>query len=193
MSRSIAMQFAAPAVIPLQADKVDIALYFVDGVRSINGKTSHEMRDYVAQQLKVSVDELDEFDYYLDDYFSAELRGARIDREDFVLTVAPEEGSWAEMGEDSLKTLMNFIKRFGKDVSLPILLHSVSVESSSGSWVGDTLTSEFVHLTEVGVKVFRQATEGSDYGHNSGGFLTEMMKKNPELHGVEVTEVKEFD
>jgi len=192
MSRSISMQFNSPAIVPLRADKVDVALYFVDGVRPLDGRTYEERREYVAAELGMSIDDVDELEGHLDEYFAVELHGSRTDREDFRLAISPDEGTWAEMLEDDLAKLSKFITMFGKGKILPMLLQSVNVQSDTGSPVGDVLITEFVKVSETSAEVFRQATEGNQYGHESGGFIEDMMLHDPTLAALTPTAAKKF-
>lgn len=197
MSRSIAMQFSAPAIIPLRADEVDVALYFVDDIRPIDGRSMEERREFVAERLNLSLnedkDELDELEFYLGDYFNVTLHGARTDREDYYLAVAPSDCAWGDMPEDDLKALAKFIAKFGKNNSLPILLHSINVESSTEGHISETLISEFVHLSEEGAKIYQQASSDNPRDVNGDGFITEMLKEDSKLNDLTPTGQKDFD
>lgn len=193
MSRAITLQFSAPAIIHLRADEVDVALYFVDDVRSIDNRTWEEQREFAAHKLNLSLDDLDNAECYLGDYYSVTLHGSRIDREDYYLAVAPSDCSWGDMPTDDLMRLSRFIARFGKDMDLPLLLQSINVESSTEQRISETLISEFVLLTDEGVKIYQQATSGDPRDVGGDGFITEMLKEDPKLNGLTPTGRKDFD
>lgn len=176
MSRRISAQFNAPVVIQLKESLVKVATFFVESIGPHIPGGYDERRQVVMDALQLTGDQLDELDCYLTaDYYDLKLVGHR-------LIVSPDEDSWSEMPNSDLACLVKFIQRFAENPQFPILLTSVTIESSTTSQYGEEITSEYSVLTPTELRVYIQnSTTGSGTGLRSDppmppeGIMTRML------------------